>query len=424
MALKGRNPHVMNIAIEAFSLSEATITGIGNVTLNYLTQLRLLDKENDYYVYTIDGLNHISLDGRWRHILYTSPTRRARLAIRDAWVRSISPCARGGVVRQLWALILRLVKMAVVLADECWFVVWLWHSLRKNRVDVYVGTFADFFPLLLPSRVKALWLLHDLVWKRYPSTMKKRLSLTSLFFRWNMNRADMLVAISEATKQDAMNLLKVKTRIEVIPLAADSRTFYRASSPDVASVMKKYGIQKPYILSVCTLEPRKNLRALLEAYGMIERPERIRLVLVGMKGWKTSDLYEMMKKHRLADGIVVTGYVPSRDLAPLYSGASVFAFPSLYEGFGLPVLEAMQCGCPVITSNVSSLPEVAGDACILVDPRDSQSLAAAIERVLASPSLRRSMARKGLIRARGFSWERSARLLMGYIHSISAGREA
>lgn len=413
----------MNIAIEAFSLSEETITGIGNVTLNYLTQLRRLDRENNYYVYTIDGLNHISLDGRWRHILYASPTRRARLAIRDAWMRSTSPDAGGGFVRRVWALVLRLAKMAVVIADECWFVVWLWHSLRKNRVDVYIGTFADFFPLLLPSRVKTLWLLYDLVWKRYPSTMKKRLSLTSLLFRWNMNRADMLVAISEATKQDARNLLKVTTRIEVIPLAADPRTFYRASSAEIAAVLKKYGIQKPYILSVCTLEPRKNLRALLEAYGMIERPEECRLVLVGMRGWKTSDLYDMMERHRLVEGIVVTGYVPARDLAPLYSGAAVFAFPSLYEGFGLPVLEAMQCGCPVITSNVSSLPEVAGDACILVDPRDSQSLAAAIDRALASPSLRRAMSRKGMARAREFSWERSARLLMGYIHSVTTERE-
>jgi glycosyltransferase involved in cell wall biosynthesis len=181
-------------------------------------------------------------------------------------------------------------------------------------------------------------------------------------------------------------------------------------------VKRKFGINGKYILSVCTLEPRKNLTTLLDAYTMMERHRRHRLVLVGMSGWKNTTLFELIERHPAKDSIIVTGYVPAEDLAPLYSGAEVFVFPTLYEGFGLPVLEAMQCGCPVISSTSSSIPEVAGNACIQVDPHDIPGLAQSMERVLSDKALRGSMGRKGLARSRLFSWEKSAARLLDILH--------
>jgi glycosyltransferase involved in cell wall biosynthesis len=179
---------------------------------------------------------------------------------------------------------------------------------------------------------------------------------------------------------------------------------------EVQPVLERYQLSQPYILYVGSIEPRKNLLRLLQAYARLRKDlPGWKLVLVGARNaWKSTPISEEMRKLNLAPWVQLTGYIPEEDLPALYNGAGLFAFPSLYEGFGLPVLEAMACGTPVITSNVSSLPEVAGDAALLVDPYNVEEIAAAMVNVLSDQELSEDLHRRGLERSKEFSWERTA----------------
>jgi glycosyltransferase involved in cell wall biosynthesis len=228
---------------------------------------------------------------------------------------------------------------------------------------------------------------------------------------------DCVLTISQRTKDDLLTLRPAMDpdRVFVTHLAADPARFYPCDDPArLAAVRGRYGIPEgPYVLSVGTLEPRKNLPHLLRTFADLVRAERaddLRLVLTGAKGWDFETIFsEVEQLAALRDRVVFTGYVDDGDLAPLYSGAAVFVYPSLYEGFGLPPLEAMQCGTPVITSNTSSLPEVVGDAGLMVDPRDGDALAQAMLDVYRAPGRRADLAARALVRAAQFSWDRYAR---------------
>lgn len=407
----------MRIAIEALSLSSKNLTGIGNVTLSYIRELQRADPDNSYFIYTIDALLHADLPNeKWRHVRYDWRVKRFKYRITDALA-----VLKGGSEKTLPAVFrivfYRLLKMALEVIDRACLYFWLAKSMRDNRIDVYIGFFADFFPLFFFSKIKKIWLIHDLVWKLYPETTDVNTWYKKHAIVRNMKRADLLLSVSDSTRKDLARLLNIRKKIVTLHNAADRKTFHRADTRSIVRVKKSYEINRPYILSVCTLEPRKNLAALLDAFAKIGGRVRHQLVLVGMSGWKNTKLFEMIERHPAKHSIIVTGYVPSEDLAPLYSGADVFVFPTLYEGFGMPVLEAMQCGCPVISSTSSSIPEVAGDACVLVDPLDTDALAASMEQVLSDRTRRSAMSRKGLDRSRQFSWEKSAARLLEIIRS-------
>jgi glycosyltransferase involved in cell wall biosynthesis len=180
-----------------------------------------------------------------------------------------------------------------------------------------------------------------------------------------------------------------------------------------APVRAKYKLPDDYILHVGTLQPRKNLIRLIEAMQAIRHAQRqvgirnLTLVLAGQPGWLSAPVLAKAREH--SDVVRLLGYVPDEDLAGLYSGARAFVFPSLYEGFGFPVLEAMACGTPVICSDTSSLPELVGEAALLVDPTDTSALASAVARVLSEDNLRAALVEKGFVQARKFSWDRTAR---------------
>lgn len=180
----------------------------------------------------------------------------------------------------------------------------------------------------------------------------------------------------------------------------------------INTAKRRYGINNEYIGFFATLEPRKNALTLIRAYSLLKKRAKgleRKLVLAGSAGWENDDVFAEIKSLGLTDDVVVTDYVPDDDLSLLMNGAEVMVYPSLYEGFGLPPLEAMACGTPVIASNTSSLPEVVGDAGIMVDPEDVEGLADAIASVLSDQGLRDEMSRKGLARAKQFSWEQAAR---------------
>jgi glycosyltransferase involved in cell wall biosynthesis len=236
-----------------------------------------------------------------------------------------------------------------------------------------------------------------------------------------------VVTVSEATKNDFCEYTGVDpARVTPIYLAASRRLFYPVTDADrLHATQLRYGLHdEPYLLSIATLEPRKNIRHLVQCFArlVLENaiPVELKLVLVGTKGWKMDEwLAEIRASEQLLSRLVFTGYVPDEDLAALYSGATAFLFPSLYEGFGLPPLEAMQCGLPVITSNVSSLPEVVGDAAITVSPTDADALCQAIIRIINSDDLRHRLQANALGRAKLFSWEKFTRQHIDVYRNLS-----
>jgi glycosyltransferase involved in cell wall biosynthesis len=229
----------------------------------------------------------------------------------------------------------------------------------------------------------------------------------------NTNK-DYILAISQNTKNDLCNHLAIDPeRVFVTPLAAGENFYPAQNLSAMQATLKRHSIpSSPYLLSLCTLEPRKNLAFLVSAFVALiqENPNLdINLVLVGAVGWKTQSLFTYLERHpHLKHRIILAGYIPDSDLSAIYSGALAFVYPSIYEGFGLPPLEAMQCGVPVITSNTSSLPEVVGDAGIMIDPTDEGALCQAMLDLINNETLRTELSQKGLERAKQFSWAKCA----------------
>lgn len=229
-------------------------------------------------------------------------------------------------------------------------------------------------------------------------------------------RAKKIIAVSESTKKDIIEFFNVDpNKISVIYEGVDHNRFpFKKPEAGLREYLNNaYHIKRDYILFVGTLEPRKNLIRLLEAwYKLVNKKPSIaqnyQLVLAGGAGWLYDAIYEEVKNRNLESSVLFPGYFPSKDLPKLYAGAAFFIFPSLYEGFGLPVLEAMASGLPVITSNVSALPEIAGQAAILIDPHDEEGIAAAMEKLLDKPELRLELAAAGQARAQQFTWRKCA----------------
>jgi glycosyltransferase involved in cell wall biosynthesis len=278
----------------------------------------------------------------------------------------------------------------------------------KERVDLYHGT---NFRLRGRGKKGNVVTIHDLAFKHYPHFLKKKYgqSLSFLKTKWGVQRADRIIAVSKHTAGDVVNYFKVeRTKVRVIYHGVDDS--FRPDVPlkSILQVKKKYGILAPqYILWVGTIEPRKNLSSLIQAYDRLKRiHEEYHLVLGGGWGWKYEEILPLI--HSLGKKVKVTGYLPREDLIALYGGASLFVYPSLYEGFGMPLLEAMKSGVPVIASNTSCIPEVIGESGILIDPLDILQIKEAILEVLSDKALHTSLRVKGMKRANLFTWNRAA----------------
>ena len=289
-------------------------------------------------------------------------------------------------------------------------------SVSLRNADIYHSTY-----LALPERVKAyphlqLFLtIYDMIPTLFPEYCNAYVRTLFDHILSSITPETWLLSISEATKVDFCNYLKIdSSRVFVTPLAADPHLFYPVTDTGEQTIMRqKYAVKNaPYVLSLCTMEPHKNIDHVIRCFVRLMQEGRtpdLQLVLAGNKGWNYDHIFrEIAGAEAFKDNIVVTGYVANEDLAGLYSGALAFVFPSLYEGFGLPPLEAMQCGVPTITSNTSSLPEVVGDAGIMLDPKDADGLCAALLSLYQDADLRAQMSQKSVARAGEFSWRRCA----------------
>ena len=287
-------------------------------------------------------------------------------------------------------------------------------ALRRLRIDVFHGMDHVGIPLLGRTG-KYVVTVHDVIPLILPETFTPRHRLVVRMALARVRRkADLVVVPSHAVKRDVVRRVGFPAdRVVVTPEGCEPRFRPVRSDEALRGAAARYGLPPRYVLAVGTLEPRKNLTALLEAFARLRRggavgPE-LRLVLAGARGWLDEPIFRTVRALGLEAAVHFPGFIDDDDLPAVYSGAALFVFPSLYEGFGLPPLEAMACGVPVVTSNVSSMPEVAGDAALLVDPRDVDGLAAAIVRVLRDEELRDRLRGAGVARARRFSWEATAR---------------
>jgi glycosyltransferase involved in cell wall biosynthesis len=278
---------------------------------------------------------------------------------------------------------------------------------RRARIDLLHGP-VNVAPLL--AGCPTVVTVHDLAFLRVPAglTSRRRHYLTAVT-RVSVQRARRVIAVSASTKRDVVELIGVPPeRVTVIPLAADER-FRPLDAGDLARFRAEHGLRRPFVLYVGTLEPRKNVPALLRAFATIASEVPHELILVGAEGWLTGEIHATLATLRLGDRVRLTGYGDPATLPGWYGAADLFVYPSRFEGFGLPPLEAMACGTPVIVSNAASLPEVGGDAVLTVDPDDIDGLAAAMHRMLTDPALAAGLRARGLARAATFSWERTAR---------------
>lgn len=235
-------------------------------------------------------------------------------------------------------------------------------------------------------------------------------------------QAARIITISESSKRDIVDILQIPAeRVVVTPLAASTQYQLMNDQKIIERIKAKYGIMGSYICHLGTLEPRKNIVALVKAYAKLKAKSLPHfLLLVGNKGWFCEEIFIAISQLGLEKDVIIPGYVGDEDVPALLNGADLFVYPSFYEGFGLPILEAMSCGVPVITSNVSSLPEVVGDAAILIDPNDVDQLAAAMEKVLSDASLKEELRRKGLERAKQFSWDKTAYKTLRVYEEVAA----
>jgi glycosyltransferase involved in cell wall biosynthesis len=285
-------------------------------------------------------------------------------------------------------------------------------DLRRERAELFHAPHY-VLPPLTPCR--SVVTIHDCIHLRFPQYLPSRIGYAyARASLWTAtHRAARVITVSQASKRDILQYFHIpESRIDVIYNAIDDRYWQEPSAEDMDRVRQRYQLNAPFVLYAGNIKPHKNLERLIEAFHLLRHEEHfkhVQLLIIGDEISKYASLRRAVHRHKLHKHVRFFGFVPDQTLAALYRLAAVFVFPSLYEGFGLPPLEAMASGTPVITSNVSSLPEVVGDAALMIDPHDPSVIADAMRRVLDDEGLRADLKKRGLARAREFSWERSIR---------------
>jgi glycosyltransferase involved in cell wall biosynthesis len=295
-------------------------------------------------------------------------------------------------------------------------------ELRRHRVDVLHVQFTA--PPVAPCPVVVS--IHDLSFEHLPQTFRRRSRMQlRMTVRRSARSASQVLALSEHARNDIVATYDVSPeKVSVIPLAAPAHFGPVSDEKELQRIRQTYGIEGEYLLAVGSIQPRKNLTRLLQAYSILRtaRPDRKlpHLVIVGKFAWLYGETLRKIKELEIDRSVILTGYVPQADLPGLYSGATCFVYPSYFEGFGLPPLEAMKCGSAVIVGNKTSLPEVVGDAAVLVDPFDVNEMSAAIEKLISDPNLRLELGAKGIQRAKLFDWKETARKTLA-VYEKAAG---
>ena len=366
----------MHIAIDAHAIGTG-LAGNESYVTNLIEALAEIDTLNRYTLYVTKRAAVERYRGRWPHVS----------------VRLTTPHTP-------------LVRIPLTLVAE----------LRRRPVDLLHVQYTA--PPLAPCPVVAT--IHDLSFEHLPETFTRRSRMQlRLTVRRTARRAARVITSSDHSRRDLIKTYGLaEKRVSVTPLAAPAHFAPVADKREVERVVSLHGITGDYVLAVGSIQPRKNLVRLIAAYALLRRTRGQsskpvpQLVLVGKRAWLYGETLAAVEEYGLHNFVTFTGYVSETDLPALYTGALCFVYPSYFEGFGLPPLEAMQCGTPVITGDRTSLPEVVGAAGLMVNPLDESAIAAAMERLIEDASLRAELRHKGLERARLFNWHQTARLTL------------
>jgi len=371
----------MRVAIDTRKIHDF---GIGTYIRNLLRQLARIDRDTEYVLLCREADLGVAaqLGPNFRSVREPSPNYSLREQIHVPWV------------------------------------------LRRERPDVY---HAPHYVLPVGVRCRSVVTIHDCIHLMFPQYLPNRAAYA--YARASMwtaaHRSDRILTVSEASKRDILHLFNVRPeKIVVVYNAIDEHFRTEPSEEHVARVRERYQLDHKFVLYVGNIKPHKNLVRLIEAFSQLRRDhDDLKLLIIGDEISKLPALRRAVHSHKLHKHVRFLGYLKDDTLSVLYRLASVFVFPSLYEGFGLPPLEAMASGTPVVTSNISSLPEVTGDAAVLVDPYDVDSIVDGMRRVLDDPALAAELSRRGLIRAREFSWERSVEKTLAVYRDVGRGLE-
>ncbi len=394
----------MKIGIDVRTLMDKYYSGVSAYSLNLIQELLKIDKQNDYFLYynSAKKINLPDLKGEYKVVGTKYPNKIFNYILQ----RTLS-----------------------------------WPKLDKvlGGVDVFLAPHYNFFSL--SSGTKKILTIHDLTFLRYPELFSKRKNFwhQAINIKRLVHSVDMIVAVSENTKQDIIELLNVDEKKIKVVYSGLENSFHEVCSSlendnfnneinlqKLKEVKEKYKLPDKYILSLSNLEPRKNLETLIFAYNKIRDVNQdlkdLKLVICGAKGWKYRNIFRSIEKSKYKDDIIYTSYIENKDKPYIYKQAKVFAYPSFYEGFGFPPLEAMACAVPVVASFSSSLPEIIDKAGILVDPKSSDELAKAITSILIDKDLRDYYIDKGLKRAKEFSWQSTAESYIQIFNDLKYGK--
>ena len=314
------------------------------------------------------------------------------------------------------------VEAKVINYPRLWTQMGLAKEVAVHQPDVLFIP-AHTMPILHRPSLRCVVTIHDLGYEYLPQyhqfPHKLYLNRTTEFAA---RHATKLIAVSEFTKQDLIRKLGVPAeRVSVVYEGVDLEANRRPSEERINQVKKKHNLARPYIVFVSTIQPRKNLVRLIEAFAQIANQfPQLDLVLAGGKGWLSDDIYATPSQLKIENRVKFLGYIDESDKPALYSGAEITAFVSLFEGFGLPVLESMACGTPTVVANTSSLPEVAGDASILVNPTETADIAHGLKKVLSEPKLRQQLIDRGFVQAKKFNWQTAAEQTLQVLQEASA----
>jgi len=368
----------MKIGIDARPLSYP-LTGIGVYLRHVLDGLQRIDRQNEYYLISNAPIEYDFENPGWHRI----EGRLKRKLLSTLWMQVSAP----------------------------------WYA-AKIGLDLFWAT-RHHLPTLLPFGIRTVVTVHDVVHRRHPGTMAlPNLLVDGALMALSLRRATAVIAVSQATASD------IREQFGINP--ARLYTIHHGNSPMPKSSEqdRDAGNRLPerYFLFVGTLDPRKNFERIFRAFETLKPEGRgLHLVIVGAEGWKNHAFLKMVRSHPLRRHIHLEGYVPRDRLLSYYQNSICLVFPSLYEGFGLPILEAMGCGTPVLTSNGSSMSEVAGDAALLVNPYDIHSIADGMDKLVRDPALREGLIHRGFERVAQFSWKKCAAETLGVLNSLEEG---
>ena len=372
----------MHIGIDIRCLSEEHASGIGEYTYNLVKHLLQIDQQNQYFLF---------YNANRRPLKYTFSGNNVEVK-------------QFKFPNKLFNLSQRFLR---------------WPNLDRLLGGVDLFIMPNFLFLSLSNQCKKIIIVHDLSFELYPEffTLKNRLWHKLIQPKKLCQQADKIIAISENTKQDLVELYDLSAKkIACINPGINDLFFAPINQADLIAVEQKYKLPEKFILYLGNLEPRKNIPALIRAFEKISDPD-VALVLAGSRAWKYEAIDSAWRQSQKRSLIKFLGYVEQKDKPALYKLAKLFVYPSIYEGFGLPPLEAMACGTPTIGSFASSLPEAVGDGGVLVDPNNISELAGIIDQVLSQSELAQSLSVRGQARARNFSWQNKAQEFLRQINA-------